>query len=525
VAAVAEASPDATALSQGSSRITYAELDVRSNQLAAFLRSLGVGPDAPVGICLERSFDYAIAALAVWKAGGAYLPLDPRDLAENREFILQDAQAQVLITHPAVDSGDEFSRARYVVDLDSCADLIAREQTVSPIPNLERDNLACIVYTSDSMGQPVGVEVTHGNLLNLIFWHRRTFGVTPADRASHLAGLACDAAMWELWPYLTAGATVALADETARTSPDMLRDWMVAREITMAFVPPVLAGPMLAAHWPDKCNLRFLFTGVDPLHRYAASNLPFTAMNTYGPAECTVVASSGALTPAGSDRTFPPIGAPIANTHVYLLGENQQRVPDGAVGEIYVGGAGVARGYRNRPALTAEKFLPNPFIKSVTVVNQAQDARMFRTGDLGSLLPDGRILFRGRVDSQKEIRGHRIDLDEITSVLQRHPRVDSCAMAVVGDGNQQQRLAAYVVPDNGSPALKTSDLREFLAHRLPWFMVPAVFVAVNELPLDYNGKLDRVALPEPSPDNLLDSSAFQNRLFASVVRRSGIMRT
>ncbi len=396
VAAVAETSPDATALSQGSARITYAELDVRSNQLAAFLRSLGVGPDAPVAFCLERSFDYSIAALAVWKAGGAYLPLNPQWPAERHEFILKDAQVQVLITRSAVDSRAGFSpgglaKVRYIVDLDSNAGLIAREQTVCPIPNLKRDNLACIVYTSDSMGQPNGVEVTHGNLLNLIFWHRHTFGITAADHASHLAGLASDAAMWELWPYLTAGATVALADETVRTSPDLLRDWLIAREITMAFVPAALAEPMLAAHWPQDCNLRFLFTGADTLHRYPASDLPFTVINTYGPPECTVVATSGAVRRTRSDRALPPMGAPIANTHIYLLDENRQRVPDGAVGEIYIGGTGVARGYRNRPALTAERFPPNPFVTSVTSVNPAQDERMFRTGDLGCLLPDGRI--------------------------------------------------------------------------------------------------------------------------------------
>jgi amino acid adenylation domain-containing protein len=494
VAAVAETSPDATALSHGSVSITYAELDMRSNQLASFLRSLGVGPDAPVAICLERSFDYAIATLAVWKAGGAYLPLDPESSAEYREFIIQDAQVQVLITHSAVDFRDGFSKARYVVDLDSSAGLIAREQTVCPIPNLKRDNLACISYTSDSMGEPIGIEVTHGNLLNLIFWHRRTFAVTAADRASHLAGPACDAAMWELWPYLTAGATVALTDERARTSPVMLRDWLVAHEITMAFVPAMLAEPMLAAQWSPNCNLRFLLAGAETLHRYPASDLPFTVINNYGPSECTVVATSGAVTPAGSDRTLPPIGASIANTQIYLLDEKQRRVPNGAVGEIYIGGTGVARGYRNRPALTAEKFLPNPFVTSVTEVNQAQDARMFRTGDLGCQLPDGRIAFRGRVENHAEIRGHRIDLDEITSVLQRHPRVDSCAVAVIEGAVREQCLVAYVVPDNGTPALRTSELREFLAHRLPSFMVPALFTTVSELPLDSNGRLDRAAL-------------------------------
>jgi amino acid adenylation domain-containing protein len=500
VSAMAEANPDAIALSEGSSRMTYAELEARSNRLGAYLRSLGVGPDVPVGICLERSFDYVIAALAAWKAGGAYLPLDPQWPVERREFILEDAGAQVLVTRAAF-----ASNARYIVDLDANAQAIAREQSV-PAPATKREHLAYIIYTSGSTGKPKGVEVTHGNLLNLIFWHRRVFGVTPADRASHLAGLAFDAAVWELWPYLTAGASVALVDDSVRTSPELLRDWITARKISMTFVPTTLAEPMLTAAWPQDCDLRFFLTGADTLHRYPSRDLPFIVVNNYGPTECTVVATSGALRQSSSDRTMPPIGAAIANTQIYLLDETQKQVAAGATGEIYIGGSSVSRGYRNRPALTAEKFLPNPFNPSAL---PNVTARMYRTGDLGCLLPDGQIAFRGRIDGQEKIRGHRIEPDEITSVLQRHPRVASCAVVAIADEQGEKRLAAYVVVDHSAGSVDSAELREFLAHQLPDFMVPAVFVAVDQLPLNSNGKLDRAALPEPSPENMLGVSGFR----------------
>jgi amino acid adenylation domain-containing protein len=424
VAAAAEASPEAIALSFGGRQLTYAELDARASHLGAYLRSLGAGPEAPVAICLERSFDYVIAALAAWKAGAAYLPLDPSWPAERRAFVAKDAQAQVLINRSGGAAG-----ARFTVDLDADAGKIARtrlpdDPAIHPVET-RREDLAYIIYTSGSTGQPKGVEVTHGNLLNLVFWHRRTFGVTSADRASHLAGVAFDAAVWELWPYLTCGARIALADDLTRMSSELLRQWICAQDITVAFVPTTLAEPMLAAEWPRKTKLRYLFTGADTLHHRPSSSLPFPVVNNYGPTECTVVATS-AIVPAGlQSGGLPPIGRPIAHTEIYLLDEQRQPVAAGETGEIYIGGTGVARGYRNRPDLTAQRFLPNPF-------SRAAGACMYRTGDLGCLLPGGQIAFRGRADSQEKIRGHRVEPDEIASVLAEHPAVSSCAVAAKG---------------------------------------------------------------------------------------------
>jgi amino acid adenylation domain-containing protein len=492
VSAMAAATPDAIALQEGSAKMTYGELDSRSNRLAGYLVSLGVKTEVPVAICLERSFDYVVAALAVWKAGGAYLPLDPQWPKERREFILEDAQAPVLITR-----ADLACRARFVVDLNIAAVNIEREQEAFPAPAISRDTLAYVIYTSGSTGRPKGVEITHGNLLNLIFWHRRVFGITSADCASHLAGLGFDASVWELWPYLSVGASIGLVDDTIRTSPDDLRDWISARGITMAFVPTTTAEPMLAATWPESCQLRFFLTGADTLHRFPARDLPFTVINNYGPTECTVVATSGAVRPGSSDRTLPPIGAPIANTQVYILDQDRKPVPAGTTGEIYIGGSSVARGYRNRAALSKEKFVENPFTDTA-------DGRMYRSGDLGCLLPDGQIAFRGRIDDQEKIRGHRIEADEIASVLNRHPRVASCTVVAIPDGFEK-KLAGYVVLNDG-PALEASDLRDFLSRQLPEFMVPSVFVQLRALPLDSSGKLDRAALPAPSEANALGAT-------------------
>jgi len=489
VAAVAAMSPDSIALSFGRTRLTYAELDRRADRLAGHLRSLGVGPEIAVGVCLERSFDYVVAVLAVWKAGGAYVPVDLEWPEERRAFVLRDAGAAIAIGRGLA------------VDLHRDADKIARA-TAPASAEIRRENLAYIVYTSGSTGKPKGVEVTHGNLLNLVFWHRRAFGITAADKASHVAGLAFDAAVWELWPHLSAGASVAMADDVTRMSPDRLREWLVAEGVTISFVPTALVEPMLTAQWPKNAALRYLLTGADTLHRYPAEGLPFRLVNNYGPTECAVVATSGVVNPSG-DPQKPSIGSAIANTSIHLLNENREPVAAGETGEIYIGGTSVARGYRNQPELTAERFVANPFSPAV-------DARMYRTGDLGAMLPDGQIAFQGRVDNQEKIRGHRIEPDEIVSVLARHRKIASAAVVARGV-NCAKQLVAYLVLEKApaGQAPRTSEMREFLSRELPEYMIPSLFVRVDALPLTANGKLDRAALPEPTAANALDTMPFR----------------
>jgi amino acid adenylation domain-containing protein len=485
VAEAAAASPEAIALTSPASgkSLTYGELNARANRLASHFASLGVGPETVVAICLERSFEYVIAALATWKAGGAYLPIDAAWPAARREAILADAQARVLVAR-----GISETQAPNLVDIERDAELLmAGACEFEPI-SLGREWLAYVSYTSGTTGTPKGVEITHGNLLNFIFWHRRAFDIKASDRASHLAGLAFDAAVWELWPHLSAGATVVLVDSEVRTSPERLREWLIEERIDVAFVPTTLAEPMLASSWPRETALRYLLTGSETLHRYPSEGLPFRVINNYGPTECSVVVTSGVITAAERKSTQPDIGAAVAHTQIYILDGNRQPVAPGEIGEIYIGGNNVGRGYCNQPQLTAERFLDDPFIGRPGM-------RMYRSGDLGRMLPGGRVEFHGRVDGQEKIRGHRVEPDEVATVLQRHPEVSSCAVIGYGDVSNRQ-LAAYIVP-RGGMAADAAQLRGFLSAQLPDYMIPASFMRLEALPINSNGKLDRFALPEP----------------------------
>jgi amino acid adenylation domain-containing protein len=516
----AKSLPEATAVSAGSDNLTFGELTAKSTRLATYLIARGAGPDVPVALCLERSFDFIVSAFAVLLSGAAYLPLDPSWPAARLHKILSDAGAPLVISRGSL-AALVAGKASQIIDLDLAAGAIERCDCLAEPVSVTRDKLAYIIYTSGSTGEPKGVEVTHGNLLNLIFWHRATFGVSAADRASHLAGVGFDAAAWEIWPHLTAGAHLVLVDENTRTSADLLRDWLVRERITVAFVPTIVAESMLAQSWPAETALRYLLTGGEALHRYPAPGLPFTVVNNYGPTECTVVATSGVLFPAGpsdvqppAPAAPPPIGKPIAHTQIRILGLDGQPVAPGQVGELYIAGTSVARGYRNNPETTAERFLPDS-------LSTVPGSRMYRTGDLGCLLPDGQIAFRGRVDSQEQIHGYRVELDEIVCALNRHPGVTasavvahthSCAKSGCATSSAAKSLVAYVVPSETpgkTKALSASGLREFLSASLPHYMIPSTFVRISSLPFNSNGKLNRSALPEPSARNRIEDAGYR----------------
>ena len=489
VSAQATATPHALALQCGAEKITYAELDRQSNQLARYLQLAGVETDVPVGLYVERSTAFVTAALAVMKAGGAYLPLDPAWPAERVAGILRDAQAPVLISHRWKPAGLKPGMWS-TVDLDISAPQIA---ALSPAPlatPISARQLAYIIYTSGSTGQPKGVEITHGNLTSLIQWHVAEFGVHPSDRASQLAGLGFDAAVWEIWPYLAAGASLHLIDDESRRSAESLRAWLVEQKIAIAFVPTAMAENLIVAEWPA-CNLRWLLTGGDALRRYPNPRLPFKLVNNYGPTECTVLATSGRVRSAIDTAKAPSIGRPIASAEVHILDEQLRPVAQNMPGEIYIGGPGVARGYRNHPELTAAKFIDNPF----------GAGRLYRTGDRARLLPDGEIEFLGRIDDQIKIRGYRIEPEEIVVALNRHPQIrNSVVMA------REDSLVAYLVMTAGA-ALTAATLREFLSATLPDYMIPSAFVTLAELPLTTSGKYDKAALPQPAPGNTLPMHA------------------
>jgi amino acid adenylation domain-containing protein len=355
--------------------------------------------------------------------------------------------------------------------------------------NATANDLAYVIFTSGSTGRPKGVEITHGGLLNLVTWHQHDFRVSSADRATQLASPGFDAAVWELWPYLTSGASVHIPDEETRLSPERLRDWLVAEAITISFLPTPLAEAAMTLEWPADTRLRCLLTGGDVLRHYPPAGLPFTVINNYGPTENTVVATSGEVPPLASVGRLPDIGRPIRNVEVHILDESLQPVPLGAVGELHIGGAGLARGYLNRPELTAEKFIANPFA-------HGSSERLYKTGDLARYLPDGSIDFVGRVDHQIKIRGFRVETGEIEAVLDEHPSVQMSVVVAREDPTLDKRLLAYVVP---RPGLNPTDieLREFLATRLPDYMLPVAFIRLASLPLTANGKIDRAALPDP----------------------------
>ncbi len=495
----AQATPDAIALTSGSNRVTYGELDARANQLAHFLRSSGVGPEVPVAICMHRSIELAVAALGILKAAGAYVPLDPTYPTHRISMLLEDSGAPLVLTERCV--AGNLPRASRSVVLDEYGLYSAHDPRVSPVMDAQSDNLAYIVFTSGSTGRPKGVQVTHANLLHLVSWHQRAFNVTAADRATLHASPGFDASVWELWPYLAAGASVHVVDETLRTAPEALRDWIVAQGITISFLPTALAERMIDLDWPPESALRVLLTGADTLHRRPNKDLPFDLVNNYGPTECTVVATSGKVQPDEEMHEAPSIGRAIDRVNIYIVDEQLQPVPAGTSGELLIGGAGVARGYLNAAELTVERFLPDPF-------RDDPDARLYRTGDVGRYMPDGQIAFLGRMDEQIKIMGFRIEPQEIVAVLRRYRDIKDCLVTAYTDQSGNRRLVAYLVlatPER----IKSSDLRHFLSDYLPDYMLPSTFVVLPELPRSASGKVVRSELPEPAASNILDDDSFE----------------
>jgi amino acid adenylation domain-containing protein len=477
--------------------LTYGELDRMSNQFAAYLSLLGVEPGATVAICLERSFDWIVAALATMRIGAAYVPLDSAWPDTRLRFAVNDSGAAVLVARQAV-------LDRLHIEIPGI-DPSVHTMAIDTVPvvqeaSIEPESLAYIIYTSGTTGVPKGVEITHANLSHLVRWHVDAFGVMRQDKVSHLAGLGFDAAGWEIWSTLSAGATLCLVQDEVRTSPELIQEWMIRERISIGFVPTVHAAPMMAMQWPGTTKLRYLLTGGDALHQAPPVGLPFNVVNNYGPSECTVVATSSVLVPGS--QGLPPIGRPIAGTSVYLLDEKGNQVTDGDVGEIYIGGNSVACGYRNLPELTERSFVPDSFAGTA-------GARMYRSGDRGSRLPNGEIEFHGRIDRQIKIRGQRIELDEIGSALTQHPKIEfAAAMSKLSAAGENQ-LWAYILPRNNQAVFTVDEVQEYLLRSLPDYMIPAYFVRLRTLPLSSNGKLDLNILGQITDHDFLERTAEQ----------------
>ncbi|HEY6969691.1 MAG TPA: non-ribosomal peptide synthetase [Candidatus Angelobacter sp.] len=496
----ARQNPGRIALIDDSMQLTYGELDDRANRLADRLKSLGVIANTVVAVCMRRSSLTVVAAFAVLKAGGAYLPLDPNYPQERLAFILADAKVPIVLSDSTV--ADRLPGSDWQLILLDSEDLTGRAPTTPQTSQICPDHLAYVIYTSGSTGTPKGVEITHENLLNFVFWHRKAFAVSAEDRGAQFVSFGFDVAVAEMWPQLTTGAAVQITPEEVRSSPELLKEWLTDQEITIAFVPSPMAERLIMLNWPTATKLRLLLTGGDTLHRYPRPGLPFALINNYGPTETTVVATFGAVaTERREPEQRPSIGLPIDGAEVYIVDSLLNPMPRGEAGELCIGGAGVGRGYVKSPELTAKKFVPHPFVNR-------PGARLYRTGDLARWLPNGEIEYIGRLDDLIKIRGFRVEPSEITAVLNTHPAVQASAVILRQNGADSHHLVAYVVLNSDEACPTATELRGLLRKLLPDYMIPAVFVVLPDLPLTSNGKLDRKALPAPDSSTALPNENY-----------------
>ena len=476
-----ERTPAALAVAFKDERLTYRELNLRANQLAHHLQDFGVGPEVPVGLYMERSVETLVGLLGILKAGAAYVPIDPAYPAKRVHFMLDDIKAPVLLTQKRLADALPLNEAQLIC-LDSDWEFIARSGDHNPASRVTSQNLAYVIYTSGSTGQPKGVMVEHRSVCNLAYAQIQAFDIQPSSHVLQFAAISFDATVSEIFTTLLKGATLWLSTQERLLPGSDLIELLQEGAITTVTFPPTVLATL-----PDEV-LPHLHTIVaageacssDIVRRWAKGR---RFLNAYGPTETTVCATIAEVV---DDSRRPPIGTPIANAQVYVLDRGQQPVPVGVIGEIYVGGAGVARGYMNRAELTAERFIPDDF-------SREPGARLYKTGDLARYLSDGNIEYVGRLDHQVKIRGYRIELAEIEEALKQHSGVEDAVVLARKDAHDEGRLAAYVVARQ-QPKPTINDLRDFLSERLPEYMVPPAFVLLDKLPLTPNGKVDRRAL-------------------------------
>jgi len=486
-AAQVERTPDATALVAGELRLSYAELEREANRLAHHLRGLGVGVESRVAICLERSPELVVAELAALKAGGAFVPLDPAYPAERLTYMLADSGARLLLTREAL-TGRLPAHEVPLVLLDRDRDSIAAGSPEAPRVPVPREATAYVIYTSGSTGRPKGVAIPHRGIPNLVRVMAGAHELSPESRVLQFASPGFDAAVFETFFTLCTGAALYLppAGEVPLTGGELAR-WLTAREITnLTLSPSALAVIPDEAALPTLRTLMLAGEALPPALAARWSGRVPRLLNAYGPTEATVCATIGAPLDGGEVS----IGRPVANVRTYVLDTEGAPAPVGVPGELYIGGAGVARGYLGRPELTAEKFVPDPF-------GGAPGARLYRTGDRVRWLASGELEFLGRIDQQVKVRGFRIEPGEIEARLAEHPGVREAAVLAREDAPGRQRLVAYLVPEKEGADLSASALQARLQEVLPEYMVPSAFVVLDGLPLTPNGKLDRRALPAP----------------------------
>jgi len=483
-----EKTPDAIAVVFEDKQISYRELNLRANQLAHYLQSLGVGSEVLVGLCVERSLEMVVGVLGILKAGGAYVPLDYAYPEERLAFMLQDAQVSVLLTQEKLKSGLPKHQAEII-----CLD--TNWQSIdygldNPTNSVTSNNLAYIIYTSGSTGQPKGVQIQHRSAVNLLNAIAQEPGLTAEDTLLSVTSLSFDIAVSEILLPLSVGAKLVLVSREVAADSTQLLKALTTSGATFMQPTPVTWRLLLAAGWQGSPQLKMISTGEALPRDLANQLLPKGAClwNLYGPTETTIW-STGYKVTTGNKAIG--IGCPLANTQIYILDSHLQPVPIGISGELYIGGEGLARGYLNRPDLTAERFISNPFSPN-------PKSRLYKTGDLARYLPDGHIEYLGRIDYQVKLRGFRIELGEIETALLQHPVVKEAVVIIREDTPNENSLVGYIVAETGEDSLQVIlQLRQFLKQQLPDFMVPTIFMALEAMPLTPNGKVDRKALPEP----------------------------
>lgn len=486
--------PAAIAIVSDDRQISYSELDERSGQLANYLLQEGIGKGSLVAVCMARSPELIISITAILKAGAAYVPIDPAYPHQRIAFILSDTRAALLITDDALNiTPDEQLPVRILHVSDHWQQRVALLPAAISDVSIVPEDLAYVIYTSGSTGEPKGVMVAHRSLLNLCYWHTDAFNVTAGSRGTMYAGIGFDAAVWEIWPYLLNGGSLYPVAEELKLDMDSLLHVFHHHGITHTFLPTAICEQLADHITAADETLPLILTGGDQLKKAS----PYLRIiNNYGPTESTVVATSIPLNPT-AEKGVLTIGRPISNTQIYILNDALQLMPAGASGEIFIGGDSLAIGYLNQDELTATRFIVNPF---------EQHSRLYRTGDLGRWLPDGTIEFVGRKDNQVKIRGYRVELGEIENVIQQSGQVSQTVVLAREDHAGHKQLVAYIVSPE---SLNKDSLTDYLKAKLPAYMVPALLVPLDSMPLTPNGKIDRKALPVP------DTTALSGSVYTS----------
>jgi amino acid adenylation domain-containing protein/thioester reductase-like protein len=473
----ADLHPDNIAMVYQGRSITYKELDQKSNQLADVLISKGIKEGMYVPIWLDRSLEWAVAVVGIIKTGAAYVPIDPAYPVKRVEYILSDTSAGIIITNHHLGSllqKDEKAEAFYFDTMNVLENFSSQQPDIE----IHHNALAYTIYTSGSTGKPKGVMITHQAIQHLVTWHNHYFHVDHTSRLTIVAGLAFDISVWETWSGLASGATVFIAENEERTDVSALVDYYRKNHITHGFVPTVLA-PAVVDHTRNYNDLalKYLFTGGEKLKPVLTTELSYELIDYYGPTECTVFATFKKVKDA-EGKYISSIGRPIGNAKAYILGENMELLPVGAIGELYIGGAILAKGYLNNEELTSEKFITNPF---------KEEEKLYRTGDLAKWLPDGDIEFLGRMDNQVKIRGFRVELGEIERTLAQQEDIQEAVVITKDTAGSNKYLVAFIVPKSGAKKDSTS-VRNLLKEELPGYMIPAQIIFIDNIPLTANGK-------------------------------------